>query len=170
MFVGLFTPRKSSLPWAFLGALFFFLDSLGVYAAFGMLELLIAPNTVTGEIRTLELEWPVTLVVIGIKAFIATGLSEEILFRGLIGKRLIAKLGFYGGNLLQAIIFGVLHGVLIYNHTTVGAALLISLVTGAVGYYLGYLNERIGNGSIVPSWIAHGFGNVIAFSYIVFAL
>lgn len=42
---------------------------------------------------------------------IQTGLSEEILFRGFILKRLSKKLGFQWANFLQALIFGVIHGI-----------------------------------------------------------
>ena len=41
---------------------------------------------------------------------IQTGLSEEILFRGFLGKRLIAKFGFAVGNVVQGLLFGTLHG------------------------------------------------------------
>ena len=43
---------------------------------------------------------------------IATGLGEEILFRGFLGKRTISKFGFNIGNIIQAVVFGLMHGVI----------------------------------------------------------
>ena len=48
-----------------------------------------------------------TLILILLKAVIQTSLSEEILFRGLIGKRLANKFGYLTGNIIQAILFGL---------------------------------------------------------------
>jgi hypothetical protein len=36
-------------------------------------------------------------------------------------------------------------------------------LTGIMGWVNGWLNERLGNGSIVPGWIAHGLTNVISY-------
>ena len=47
-----------------------------------------------------------------------TGLSEEILFRGFLAKRLISRFGFATGNLLQGLVFGILHLSLIHISTT----------------------------------------------------
>ena len=43
--------------------------------------------------------------------FIRTGLSEEIVFRGFLLKRFGAKFGFITGNIIQAILFGMMHGI-----------------------------------------------------------
>lgn len=44
-------------------------------------------------------------------AFIKTALSEEIIFRGFLLKRLKSKFGFVVANTVQALLFGLLHGV-----------------------------------------------------------
>ena len=44
-------------------------------------------------------------------AFLRTALSEEILFRGFVLKAIKNKAGFYAGNTVQALIFGLLHGI-----------------------------------------------------------
>ena len=44
-------------------------------------------------------------------AFVQTAFAEEILFRGFLLKRLVAKLGFKNGNAIQSILFGLLHGI-----------------------------------------------------------
>lgn len=96
-------------------------------------------------------------------AVIQTGLSEEIFFRGLIAKRLIKKLGYKIGNFAQSLIFPTVHVMLIIglrpnsSFALVGLFFVIPLI---LGYFMGYLNERKGNGSIVPSWIVHSSTNL----------
>lgn len=92
---------------------------------------------------------------------VQTGLAEEIVFRGFLGKQLSAKLGFQWGNLMQGLLFGLLHGVLFFVVTTPLKALGIVLLTGFSGWLLGWMNEKYAGGSILPSWLAHGLGNVI---------
>jgi len=114
-----------------------------------------------------------------LSAFVQTSLAEEVLFRGFIGKRLIAKLGFWAGNAIQAAVFGLVHGALIfvnpsiasYAATSSGAAAVFLLVfgTGAAGFLLGYLAEKCADGSIVPSWLAHGLCNAIVGAASLFA-
>ena len=94
---------------------------------------------------------------------IQTGLSEEILFRGFLGKRLISKFGFSVGNTVQALAFGLMHGVLFYFISTIGLGLvlIITLLTGFAGWVMGYINEKQANGSIIPSYLIHGVGNAL---------
>jgi len=98
-----------------------------------------------------------------IYSVIQTGLSEEILFRGVIAKWLIRKLGYRNGNLLQALIFAAIH-VLLLMSTQAGSsfalAILFFLMPFILGYIMGYVNEKHGNGSIIPSWIIHGATNL----------
>ena len=37
----------------------------------------------------------------------------------------------------------------------------IVLLTGTIGYLMGYINEKVGNGSIIPSWIIHSSANIM---------
>lgn len=94
-------------------------------------------------------------------AVVQTGLSEEILFRGFLGKRLSARFGFRIGNIVQGLIFGLVHGILFFAVTTPFNAVLIILVTGSIGWVMGYLDETAAGGSIIPSWLVHGGGNLI---------
>jgi membrane protease YdiL (CAAX protease family) len=97
-----------------------------------------------------------------IYAFIQTGLSEEIFFRGFLGKRLIKQFGFKLGNLLQAILFGALHGFMLFSSVTIGMTIVISIFTGLIGWLMGYINEKESNGSIISSWCMHGIANFIS--------
>jgi len=93
---------------------------------------------------------------------IRTALSEEILFRGFILKRVQNKFGFAVGNTVQAILFGLLHGVPfgIASHSVV-ALVVLTITPAAIGWYMGWLNEKKCGGSIVSSWMMHGIINVI---------
>lgn len=98
-----------------------------------------------------------------IYALIQTSLSEEIFFRGFLGKRLINKFGFVVGNSIQAICFGLLHGVPFFMATNnVAVLILVTLLPTAVGFFMGYLNEKMSEGSIIPSWITHGLLNILS--------
>ena len=96
-------------------------------------------------------------------AVIQTGLSEEIFFRGFLGKRLINKFGFLIGNTIQAMAFGLLHGVpfgLATNNILI--TVLLTLLPGAVGWFQGWINEKYSSGSIIPSWIIHSLMNILS--------
>lgn len=94
-------------------------------------------------------------------AFIQTGLSEEILFRGFIGKRASAKMGFIAGNLLQGILFGLVHGIPAFFFTgNLMLATWATIATGIAGMLLGYL-MKVSGGSIILCWLVHALGNFI---------
>lgn len=105
-----------------------------------------------------------------IYSFITTGLSEEIFFRGFIAKRLISKFGLSNGNLIQAILFGLLHGLMFISIAGIIGSLIIIFITGMAGYLMGYINEKLSNGSIVSSWILHGCANLCASLIAMFTL
>lgn len=102
---------------------------------------------------------PIALVY----GFIRTGLSEEIFFRGFILKRIQGRWGFKVGNLIQAILFGAMHGIPFGIVTrSIPATLLLAVLPGAIGWFQGWLNEKKCDGSIVPSWLLHGTMNFIS--------
>jgi membrane protease YdiL (CAAX protease family) len=109
-------------------------------------------------------EFSVSQLVNGlVYGLVQTGLAEEILFRGFLMKRLGKQFGFAIGNALQALIFGLLHGVLFY---TVGGVsmlgvVIITVVSAAGGWLFGYVNEKLSGGSIMPSYLMHGLGNFL---------
>ena len=102
-------------------------------------------------------------------AFFATALGEEILFRGFIGKCLCRKIGFWGGNTIQAILFGLLHGATMFPTLGMAIPLLVITFTAMLGWLMGYINEKA-DGSIVPSWFLHGISNLYATIIIMFEL
>jgi uncharacterized protein len=110
-------------------------------------------------------------VALAIKALLQTSLSEELLFRGLIGRNLIRRLGFATGNMIQAMLFGLAHLLLLLAPgATAALVLLVVLFTGGAGWAMGWLNHRKAGGSILPGWAAHGGGNLTAYLLLAFGV
>lgn len=96
-------------------------------------------------------------------SFIQTALSEEIFFRGFLGKRLISRFGFGIGNTVQALLFGLIHGIPIGLAVgNVWVLILVTLLPGAIGWFQGWMNEKYSSGSIVPSWGFHALSNFLS--------
>ncbi len=105
-----------------------------------------------------------------IYAFITTALSEEILFRGFLLKRLSGKFGFPVGNLVQSILFGLLHGVMFCSLINSVKIVLITAFTGLIAWCMGYVNEKNAGGSIMPGWIIHGIANLFSAAVSMFCV
>ena len=108
------------------------------------------------------------LPAIFIYAVFNTSFPEEILFRGFILKRLANKLGFTKANFIQGLLFGLLHGVMFFPLVGNLKTILIILLTSLIALSMGYVNEKISGGSIIPSWIIHAISNLIAGLYAAF--
>ncbi len=130
-----------------------------------------APGTVTYKLRELGIGGK-GIVLLLLMAGIKTSLSEEILFRGFIGKRLMAMYGFQMGNFLQSLGFALLHFVLFWLVMKAEWPFLVFtfLLSGVAAYAIGIINEKVGNGSILPGWIAHGLGNMVSYFLIAFVM
>ncbi|MDO4280066.1 MAG: CPBP family intramembrane metalloprotease [Peptococcaceae bacterium] len=106
-----------------------------------------------------------------IQNFIANGLAEEIFFRGFLCKRLCAHFGSTGGILLQAGLFGIMHNA-IYLIAGIsiglGAHLILFFFTATGALLLATLNEKLYNGSLLPSVLLHGLGNFITTMLVAF--
>ena len=102
------------------------------------------------------------LPTILVYAFFNTALPEELLFRGFLLKRLANKFGFNIANLIQAFLFGLVHGVMFFSLVGVVKAIFIIVFTGTIAWFMGYINEKRSNGSIFPSWLIHGISNLFS--------
>lgn len=171
--VGLYRPERRTVLLALAASVVLFLVMWGMFFATGTVDMLHDEASVTGMLRAAGFSTDAALTLLAI-AWIKTSLSEEILFRGFIGRRLIGRFGFRAGNLLQAALFGVLHGLLITfasaNRFAVWQIALIFLLTGAGGWVLGWIKEKKGNGSLIPGWMAHGFGNTVGYAVTAFVV
>jgi len=171
--IGLYAPKRQTMRDAGLLVLVMSPILLLVFYAPGLHAAATDPATVSGHLRAAGLSIS-TLVQLVVYAGVQTALSEEILFRGFIAKRLITWLGFTWGNIWQALIFGVLHFFIIIAALSQRGSLLTGIVIGVlislIGWFLGFINERRGNGSIIPSWSAHAISNLLAYSLFAFVL
>lgn len=133
-------------------------------------QIMTDPASVTGQFRAQGFSTS-ALISLLIVAVLKTSLTEEIFFRGFVAKRLIAVTNFRTGNIIQALIFGIIHTLLFLSVTSnVFFLTVIFLFPAITSYFKVYLNEKMANGSIVPGWIAHGSANILAYSTIGFIL
>jgi len=144
--------RKTLTAIIIVSVVFLFSGVLSIYAVKGV-------ETATSEFAGLGVS---ALPAIVVYAAFNTAFPEELLFRGFLLKRLADKFGFNAANIIQALLFGLLHGVMFFTLAGVLKAILIIVFTGAVAWAMGYVNERSSNGSIIPSWIIHTISNVFA--------
>lgn len=124
-------------------------------------------ETATSEFAGLGL---VAIPAIIVYATFNTAFPEELLFRGFLLKRLANKLGFNIANLIQALLFGLLHGAMLFSIVGVIKSILIIVFTGAIAWFMGYINEKNSNGSIIPSWIIHTISNLFSGICAAFAI
>jgi len=133
-------------------------------------EIMFNPASVTGRLRLMGFGME-SLAILVVTAVVKTSLAEEIFFRGFIAKRLIGWLGFGRGNVLQALIFGLLHAILFAMITTNAFfLLLIFFVPGFGAWIAAYINEKIAGGSIIPGWISHALANLFAYVLVGYLL
>ena len=91
-----------------------------------------------------------------------TALPEELLFRGFLLKRLCKRFGFIFANCFQSILFGLLHGALLFAAAGPDKAVIIVLLTGFIAWFMGCINEKYADGSILPGIIIHAVSNVFS--------
>ncbi len=91
-----------------------------------------------------------------------TAFPEELLFRGFLLKRIANKFGFTIANLTQALLFGLLHGVMFFLLAGAIKASFITFFISVTAWFMGYVNEKFSNGSIIPSWIIHTISNLFS--------
>ncbi|MEZ5428039.1 MAG: CPBP family intramembrane glutamic endopeptidase [Pyrinomonadaceae bacterium] len=171
-YIGLKAPEQKTVWLAAAASLVFLTGGITlVFLSDEMRHVLLNPPSITGKLREMGLSG-VSIATLLIIACFKTSLSEEILFRGFIAKRLVARLGFQTGNLVQAAIFASVHLLLFWALSKAGIGFLIFIFffSGLAGYMVEYINEKVGNGSIIPGWIAHGLGNALSYSILAFAV
>jgi uncharacterized protein len=171
-YIGLKRSTKKAYYLSVFGSLFFVFGGVGMAVLNSDIrELLTTPPTVTGQLKQMGLN-PGSILILLIVALFKTSLSEEIFFRGFVAKRLMDKFGYQSGNILQALFFAIIHVVLFWALTKSGIIFLsfIFLLSGTAGYLTGYLKEKVGNGSILPGWLAHGLGNTLSYFIIAFVI
>jgi uncharacterized protein len=171
-YIGLYKPTTKSVIYVlFVGFLFVAVGIGMTLIDNGIKQAVVTPPSITGKLRLMGLKTD-TILILLIIALFKTSFAEEIFFRGFIAKQLIRKFNFNIGNILQALIFGIIHLILFWvlTKTTLLPLIFIFILTTIAGWTIGYIKEKYANGSIVPGWIAHGIGNVISYTIIAFVL
>lgn len=171
-YIGLIAPTASAMLWTLAVAFVLIPASLALFMLPAVRDMAAGGNTVAGAIREQGLNADVIGQIIIIALF-KTALSEEIFFRGLLAKRLIRWLGFVTGNTIHAILFGAVHMLIFVIPGGPKFDPVLALAIGGLpavgGWIMAWLNERIGNGSIAPSWFLHAATNVLAYPVLAFA-
>ena len=144
--------KKTVIATILVSAAFLASGALTLYVVRGM-------ETATSEFTGLG---AVALPAIVVYAAFNTAFPEELLFRGFLLKRMSNKFGFNVANFIQAFLFGLLHGVMFFTLAGAAKAVLIIAFTGAIAWFMGYVNEKCANGSIIPSWIIHTVSNLFS--------
>lgn len=103
-------------------------------------------------------------------AILGTALPEEIFFRGFLLKRLQGKLGLLGANLVQSLLFGLIHALMFIQLTGYLKAFVILVFISLIAYIFGAINEQQANGSILPSFFIHTLVNTTAGLLFAFSL
>lgn len=128
---------------------------LGVF----ILYIISGIETATSEFKGLGMK---AVPAIIIYAAFNTALPEELLFRGFLLKRMSNKFGFNTANVIQALLFGLLHGAMFFALVGLVKAILAVAFTTVIAWFMGYINEKISGGSIIPSWIVHAISNLFS--------
>lgn len=102
-----------------------------------------------------------TALVILIWAILQTSLSEEIFFRGFLCKRFSQTWGWRAGSAVQAVLFGLIHLPAVWGKGFLPALVLV-LLTGGIGFALGWLSQKKAEGSILYGWAIHALVNILS--------
>ena len=171
--LGLIKPKLKSKWWSLIifgfAYLFFYTFDFTIFMDAEALEVFQNSESVSANVYT-GLGF-IAIIPSLLTTFIANGLCEEVLLRGFICKRLCNRFGNIAGIVIQGVLFGLMHNV-IYALAGLPVSLQFHLVlfifTGMGGLLLGLLNEKIYNGSIIPSILLHGLGNFISNLMVMF--
>lgn len=109
------------------------------------------------------------IISIFIYSIFQTSLAEEILFRGFFNKQISKIWGANIGNFIQALLFALVHGLLIINLISLPWTFLICTFTVTAGWIMGYIDENLADGSIIPSWCIHCIMNLVS-SFVIMLL
>jgi len=170
-YLGLTVPTGGSMAVACIVLLVWSVATAFVFTRPELVAGATADNTVAGQLKRQGFSAEIVGVIL-LAALIKTGLTEEIFFRGLIGKRLINLTGFWVGNTLQAIVFGAIHLIIFVvpggPEFSLSLAAMLFGLPGLAGWMMGYVNEKVGNGSIAPGWLIHALGNATTYPVLAF--
>lgn len=128
-----------------------------------------SPNTTGNQLIATGAKGATLMIAALLKGGVQTALVEELLFRGIVAKRLIGRLGFRTGNVLQAFIFLSIHVMLFVAFARehwISLTLILGPFPFVLGLLAGWLNHQA-RGSILPGWVLHGLANALTYLWAV---
>lgn len=96
--------------------------------------------------------------------------KRKCLWSRWIAIRLQGKLGFLGANLVQSLLFGLIHALMFIQLIGDLKAKAIFAFTSLIAFVFGSINEQKANGSILPSILIHSLANTIVGLFLGFSL
>lgn len=129
-------------------------------------EFLLGATSPYGKILSARPFGPISVLEGFVYCFVAAGLAEELLFRGLIARRFYPVMAFWKANALQAFIFWFMHWAifrLVTGQWINALQVMAFVVSFGMGMLNGYLNQRRGGQSLAPGWVMHGSVNFVTF-------
>ncbi len=171
--IGLYKPQLKSQWWVLIifAAVYYFFYSFDFTQLIDAKSLEYLENSASVSGNAYAGIGAAAIVPALIQNFIANGVAEEILFRGFLCKRLCSKFGTVPGIILQGVLFALMHNILYLvagMEVSLWYHVLMFVFTTMGALLLGWLNEKIYNGSIIPSIILHGAGNFISTMLVAF--
>lgn len=148
-----FEPRKETAVSILLVTLLFLL--IGTFT----LHMLKDVETATSEFKGLGFR---AIPAIIVYAVFNTSFPEEVFFRGFLLKRMSDTWGFGIANTIQSLIFGLIHGFMFIAQTGFIRSFVVIVFTSTIAWFMGYINEKKADGSIIPSWIIHAAANIFS--------
>lgn len=133
-----------------------------VVVAFAAMSLLLVPAPAgrTGNSIYTGMGWAAVAPLL-LTALYQTSFIEECVFRGFLLKRFAARFGTTVGNVVQATLFGLVHGIPFWlQGLDPWMAVVLTAFSGTLGYLMGWINERMAGGSLWPSYLIHAVANV----------
>ncbi|KCZ89492.1 CPBP family intramembrane glutamic endopeptidase [Hyphomonas johnsonii] len=170
-FTGLYLPPSRSWLTTGAAALVLIPLSLALVWFTPLKDTAAADNTITGMLAAKGFSAEIVAVILLI-ALVKTSFTEELFFRGLLAKRLIVWLGMPVGNTLHAALFGAIHLIIFVApggpDFSVPLAAGIFLIPAIGGWVMAWLNETVGDGSVLPGWFVHALTNLLAYPLLAF--
>lgn len=124
----------------------------------------------TGDSHFSGLGWA-ALTPMLLKTVYQTAFLEELFFRGFLMKRIAAKFGYGVGNAAQALLFGLMHSVpMALQGFSIPLAIAVTILTGGIGWFMAWLNEKLAGGSILPSYLVHLISNLFGTALVLLGI
>jgi membrane protease YdiL (CAAX protease family) len=146
--------RSDWLPWI-TGIGFVYLGRTVV----GVVANLLTDGRATAQASNVALRHPgaLTIAVLALTAVVLAPIAEEFMFRGLLLRTFMRRMGFWPAALLSTALFGLFH---VYEVHSVVGAITLACEVGVLGLGNSYL-VRI-TGRLTPGIMVHASFNAIA--------